>query len=337
VTTDATVHPWHVRALRRIPIILLKVSIGATILFLLLRKLNIKWSAIFDAARRLLMQPHWLIATLALLGLTLLCGAARWRTALLGLGVNLSRSHVGAIFLIGNFFNAFLPGTTGGDVARAVYVARDAPDHKPEALASIVIERLTGITVLLMMTLLGLLISGYPHQRTLLLLVVGVTMIAMFAALFALPPERTVKNWPLVSRIAAHPKIGPLAQRLYAAMRICRTHPALTLRLMAWSTLQHACAALSWLTIVCGLGVACAPLDFIMLVPAVLVAQMIPITPGALGVRESASVAFLHESGVPPEAAIVVSLASYAGTLVWSLAGGIALVSMHERRHRARH
>ena len=337
MTSAPIVHPWYTRVLRRMPVVLLKIAIGAMILFLLLRKLNIRWGAIFDAAHHLLMQPHWLVATLALLGLTLLCGAARWRTALLGLGVNLSRSHVGAIFLIGNFFNAFLPGTTGGDVARAVYVARDAPDHKPEALASIVIERLTGITVLLMMTLLGLLISGYPHQRTLLLLVVGVTMIAMFAALFALPPERTVKNWPLVSRIAAHPKIGPLAQRLYAAMRICRTHPALTLRLMAWSTLQHACAALSWLTIVCGLGVACAPLDFIMLVPAVLVAQMIPITPGALGVRESASVAFLHESGVPPEAAIVVSLASYAGTLVWSLAGGIALVSMHERRHRARH
>ena len=82
--------------------------------------------------------------------------------------------------------------------------------------------------------------------------------------------------------------------------------------------------------------VVCDLLDapaFMLLVPAVLTAQMIPITPGGLGVRESAAVTLLPAAGLAPHEAILVSLASFAASLVWSAVGGVVFVLLKEHKH----
>jgi uncharacterized membrane protein YbhN (UPF0104 family) len=61
---------------------------------------------------------------------------------------------------------------------------------------------------------------------------------------------------------------------------------------------------------------------------------MIPITPGGLGVREGAAVALLPAAGLAPHEAVLVSLASFAASLVWSAAGGVVFVLLKERRRQ---
>jgi len=63
----------------------------------------------------------------------------------------------------------------------------------------------------------------------------------------------------------------------------------------------------------------------------VLTAQMIPLTPGGLGVRESAAVVLLPAAGLAHHEAMLLSLASFAASLVWSAVGGLAFLLLPHR------
>jgi uncharacterized membrane protein YbhN (UPF0104 family) len=317
---------------RRAALGLLKFLCGVGLVALLFQRQNIRWPLIADAGAQMARQPLWMAATLLLVLGCLLCGAARWRLALRGLGVKLTARRTAALFMAGHFFNGFLPGTTGGDVARAIYAARETPNRPPEAVMSIVVERLAGVVVLLLLTLGGLLAlaaRGRPHL-TLALLTLGAASVALLSLLLALPEARHFAEWPLARRLERHPTIGPLARRLYAALRVCRTHPRLTWDLLAWSLLQHGCAVASWVTLAAGIGAPFRLPPYLSLMPAVLTAQMLPLTPGGLGVREGAACVLLPLAGMPAHQATVVALASFAVSLLWSAVGGLFFVALRE-------
>jgi uncharacterized membrane protein YbhN (UPF0104 family) len=310
---------------------LLKLAIGAALVVWLLRRQDFDRAALARLAAHLLGEPLWLAATLAAVLACLLCGALRWRLALAGLGVPLSRGRAGAVFLAGHFFNGFLPGSTGGDVVRAVYAAGAVPARAPEAVMSIVIERLAGVAVLLLLSAAGLLLTPGRRHLPLALALFACGALPTLAALLALPEAGRVKRWPLVRHVAGVPRVAPLAHRLYAALRIGRSRPKLVLELAGWSVLQHAAAVASWLALAAGVGAAVQPLPFVLLVPAVLTAQMLPLTPGGLGVREGAAVALLPAAGLAAPHALAVALASYGASLAWSAAGGVVFVLLRER------
>ena len=58
------------------------------------------------------------------------------------------------LFFIGAFFNQFLPGTTGGDVVRVIFLMQDHPENKTEGLLSVAVDRLLAVLVLVIMGLL---------------------------------------------------------------------------------------------------------------------------------------------------------------------------------------
>jgi hypothetical protein len=61
----------------------------------------------------------------------------------------------------------------------------------------------------------------------------------------------------------------------------------------------------------------------------------LPITPSGLGVRENLYVLMLAvpEINVSATRALSLSLLAYAGSLFWSLIGGVVYVSLKERHH----
>lgn len=313
---------------------LLKFLMGAGLLLLLFRRQNIRWPDLAETVTHLSAQPLWLAATLLLVAACLLCGALRWWTALAGLGVRLSRRRAAALFLVGHFFNGFLPGSTGGDVARAFYMAREMRGQRPEAILSIVVERLAGVAILLLLTLGGLLVVTKPGALPLAESLPVVCGIAVLALVTGLALFRRYSGGGLPGWIGRHTRFGSLAHRLFDAWRLCQAQPALLLRLLGWSLLQHLFAVASWLTLAWGLGLGASvqTVPFLLLVPAVLTAQMLPLTPGGLGVREGAAAALLPAAGIAPHMAMLTALASYGASLAWSAVGGAVFVLLKEPR-----
>ena len=63
-----------------------------------------------------------------------LAAGVRWWILLKVQQIHLSMSRVAGLFLIGMFYNQFLPGGTGGDIVKTYLLWKETPDKKPGAL-----------------------------------------------------------------------------------------------------------------------------------------------------------------------------------------------------------
>jgi uncharacterized protein (TIRG00374 family) len=76
-------------------------------------------------------RPALLVASLATFLCTQTLGAVRWRVLLRLGGVHLPLGRALQLAFTATFFNVLAPGNIGGDVVKAIYVARDdAPDRR---------------------------------------------------------------------------------------------------------------------------------------------------------------------------------------------------------------
>lgn len=89
-------------------------------------------------------SPRGLWLSLVLFGPVPLLASIRFRRLLAHDGLEVSLSAALRWTLIGNFFNFVVPGTTGGDVIKGVFVTR-AADRKVDAVIVVVLDRVIGM------------------------------------------------------------------------------------------------------------------------------------------------------------------------------------------------
>ena len=85
-----------------------------------------------------------------LVGLALWLGVVRWRLVLEAQGLELSLARATRISLVAQFFNSFLLGSTGGDLIKAYYAARETHHRKTEAVTTVFVDRLVGLWAMLL-------------------------------------------------------------------------------------------------------------------------------------------------------------------------------------------
>src|SRR5881394_2622838 len=102
-----------------------------------------------------------------------IAAAFRWHVLLKVQGIHLSFWRLSGLFLIGMFYNQFLPGGTGGDIIKSYYLLKETSDKKAGALLAVVFDRLIGLVALvaITVTLVSLrfdILSKSPETRRLL-------------------------------------------------------------------------------------------------------------------------------------------------------------------------
>jgi uncharacterized protein (TIRG00374 family) len=82
----------------------------------------------------------------------------RWHILLKVQRIHLSIPRVSGLFLIGMFYNQFLPGGTGGDLIKSYLLLKETPGKATGALLAVVFDRMVGLVALITITgaLIGL-------------------------------------------------------------------------------------------------------------------------------------------------------------------------------------
>ncbi|HWN23616.1 MAG TPA: lysylphosphatidylglycerol synthase transmembrane domain-containing protein, partial [Candidatus Sulfotelmatobacter sp.] len=119
-----------------------------------------------------------------------IAAAVRWQILLRVQKIRLSLPRLSGLFLIGMFYNQFLPGGTGGDIIKSYLLLKETAEHKAGALLAVVFDRLIGLVALvaITVTLVSLrfdLLSRTPETRNLLwllLFVLGISISALIAS-----------------------------------------------------------------------------------------------------------------------------------------------------------
>ena len=271
----------------------------------------------------------WLLSGLALTLLAIVLAAARWQRVADVLHLHAGLRIFVSQYLAGMFVSSVLPSTIGGDVIRVSRLGATTGDT-PRSFASVVLERMSGWVVLPLLTLVGLAIHpsllhlGAASRVALVLSLgaLGVLAVLLVAGTSPKLGGRLANNEGWLRFIGAvHLGMERFRRAPLAALAVLGVSLAyqLTLVVAAW-TVGHA------------LGLNIGITVLLAFMPAVAMAQVLPISIGGLGLREGALVLFLHPLGVSYEHAIAFGLLLYGMTLAVSLLGAPAFAVGSGRR-----
>jgi len=272
----------------------------------------------------------FLAAGILLMALSFVLASWRWQRVLAVFGHRVHLRTLTKHYLAGQFVGNLLPSTIGGDVLR---VSRSSADtgNTTEAFAAVVLERLTGFVVLPILVLAGfaMMPSLFAEPRSsLALLIAGGTVLFLGVIVF----------------LAGHPKAaGRFADRDNWMRAIGAVHVGVDrLRRDPMDAAVALAAALIYQIVVVA-SVYCAfhvvnvrvpNASILAYVPAVAMAQVVPITIGGLGVREGLLAFLFHPLGVPTGRAVAIGLLWYGMTLLVSVLGAPAFAVGHRGRQR---
>lgn len=282
--------------------------------------------------------PHWQasnslwLATataLTLAGMAL--STLRWHAVLQGLGLQRSRlRNLFSHYLAGQFVSNVLPTTIGGDFVRVSRLSRENGDTA-DTFASVVIERLTGWLVLPIITIVGFVVNpGLRELGHATAVAVGISLTTLFALVLIL---LAADHRRLLGRFATRQGWLRFAGAVHLGVNRLRRRPAAAFGVVATGLAYQLVLVLAATAAANALGIANVGLTVLLaFLPAVLIAQVLPIGISGLGVREGAFVLFLTPLGVPTEQAIALGLLLYGLNLVVGLIGAPAF-AVGGKRH----
>lgn len=273
------------------------------------------------AARLSEADPSWLAAGLGLAVLSNLLSAWRWRQLMIWLGTKVPASMAAADYFRGMTLNALLPGAViGGDVYRAVR-AHAHGLGKADAATSVLLDRLSGLWVLL-----GLGLALAPQVLT-------QQQVAWWSATWPM-----WISWPLAAGWLVLPLLIHLGlwhglgrqkrwQQTTVVTMIRRFTPGQFARQYGLQVLvSGGVQVLSASALACGgqaLGLDLSWLTWMCLSAPIFVAAALPIGFGGWGTREAAAVAVLGLVGVAVPLALSVGLIYGLFGLIQALWGAL--------------
>lgn len=264
-----------------------KVAVATTLLTWLIR------SGALDMEKvKVFFTKPWLLGlALVMFAACTMFGALRWRALLRVAGIGLPLGRTVRLHMVGLFFNVVIPGNVGGDVAKALYVARDAPPEKRTTILLIVfIERLMGLAGLvtiatMIMALRGPVLWNDPLLRP-LAAVVALLGVGVFIgpAILVLIIRRVGKQ-RLEAQTTGTTKLAKLLGQLVAAVTLLSSRPSGLFKALGFSMCLHLCAIgmFTVLTRVIG-GFDVGLAEIATVFPLGIITMILPISPAGLGV-----------------------------------------------------
>ena len=256
-----------------------KVSVSAGLLYFLLTRINLE--SFISAGREF---PLWsFIPLTALFVCTVFFGSLRWRVFLRVHGVEQSILKGIKLYLVGYFFNNFLPSGVGGDVVRGYSAGKDS-GKMPEVYASIAAERLTGLLATLFIALVFLPFVRPVPPIPLVILILNAAFWAGTIVFIFLNLENFLRK--ILGKLPFG--IGHKIADFVEAVRHFRKDKGVLLKGFFLSVLYQGSLIGFVLVISLVAGVEAIPWSaFFVFVPLVWVISLIPISLNALGVREA--------------------------------------------------
>ncbi len=245
----------------------------------------------------------------------------KWHVLSTAHSLSASRGKLTLLYLVGYFFNNILPTSIGGDVVRAYELGKT--DGKPaEAMASVFMERFTGLTALIIFA--GIAVALDPHflgdvKLTVALIAVCIAYLGVIGLVFqptALQILQTRLQWAPAQRILCK------MQKLQEAILLYRHQRQALLVSMLYSFAFYIISV--WIVYAGCLTFGVTPdlRALFLVVPIMHILFMIPISLGGIGLQEWAYTAVLGMIGVPSAIGLSVALLYRARTIVFGLIGG---------------
>ena len=293
--------------------LLLKVAVTAALIALVLWRLDDGTILTKVGA----LDPAWTFAAFIAVFAAIAISAFKWGLILKWRGHPLGYVRLVRHYFVGLFFNNVLPTTVGGDAVRAWETTKDTGEF-PEAVGSVVSERLIAGVALGITALLGLPFVELTPQ--LIWLVIGFMVVDVaLVALFLVPKvAEGVVSKSLPSGLS---RLKEGIKQTVVVVRETLSKPKLFIQVTLLSILFQVLVAVVNACIFKAIGADVSLAECIIYTPMIFTITMLPISLSGLGVREAAYWYFFAKVGVSQADAVVTSLCFFVIVGIASLPG----------------
>lgn len=297
--------------------LLLKLVVSLSLLAYLFHKVG--WGGVWAEIRA--ADPLMVVAYVLLGVLGTGLSAEKWRLLCRPHHIDARFRRLFSLYVVGYFFSQFLPTSVGGDVVRAYELGRQHDNH-PGSIASVFMERYTGVSALIVFALAAILVDvrylGDPR--------ISVPIVSVFG------------GYVVFSWLVFHPATMQLLRRRFAAGLVGRVlekagrvqdaihgyggHWGALGAAMGYSIMFYVVTILNVYVGCRTFGIEVPISSLVVAVPVMLILFMMPISIGGVGLQEWAYFFVLSMVGVPSAVALSLGLMFRARTIAFALAGG---------------
>jgi uncharacterized protein (TIRG00374 family) len=277
--------------IKKFSVTVLKLALVLALVLWMIRggKLNFSQLSIFFE------KPSFLFISIAFwLCVPVAMGSFRWWLLLRGAKVPVAWWRTAELQMVGMFFNTTMPGSVSGDLVKAVYVVRDQQGQKRTASAlAIILDRVVGLMGLFSIAGIASLffMRSVASSPVLASMAAAISLCCAGILLFlciVFFPHRPGKD-PFQRFLRMKPPfIAPVfafVLKVYEALRAYRDHPFQLFGAWAVSfAIQSAGVAYYWYTTIALTGQYPSIPEFAIVLPFGMIATVIPVAPGGLGV-----------------------------------------------------
>jgi uncharacterized protein (TIRG00374 family) len=300
----------------RIPL-LLKIIVSAVLLSVLIFKTQ--GSGILASLRDTNLSM-FLIA-LFFSSLTILIRSYKWQLLLRVQGTQISLFMLQSLNYMALFFNNFFLGSLGGDAFK-IYRMTASPYSKAGVLSSMVMERLTGISMFFLVVLLAYIVSYFsdipiaPDIFLIPILLINLLIVSFSFILIKFSPKISILGHNL-------PVLGKVLGTIVLNIDVHKKHRNTFLLCLFLSILFYLLNIVAMYYYVLSANEDVHFIHLALIVPIALFIAMIPISMNGLGVQESAFFYYFSQLGVNSSSAFIIALLPRIGMYLFSLVGAL--------------
>ena len=266
-------------------------------------------------------QLKYLVMLLVLQVLLNGISSMKWHLFLRDRGVEVTQGLLFRLYLIGRFFNNFLPSMMGGDVTRSYLLGRRIQSQAASA-ASVTMERATGLIALTILAVVFAALNPQAFRNPIVSVTIAgaVCVCGGAAVLFA---SARAGAWMERRLASGTGKLSSKVLRLVEEIGRYRGRRRLLWRALIYSCLFQFMAGLNVYFGSLSIGFHPQLLDVLVVTPAILILAMVPVSPNNVGWWEWCFSVLLIDAGATAAEGLAVALTLRAVSWITALAGGI--------------
>ncbi|MBO68303.1 MAG: hypothetical protein CL398_08310 [Acidiferrobacteraceae bacterium] len=261
----------------------------------------------------------------------------RWWWLLRANNLNVGFLEAQRFAWIGFFFNNIVPGTTGGDIVKGVYIAQHCRTEKIQAVVTVIVDRIIGLLSLLLVGCIAS-IAVFDRFPVFVYAVWGLAVATIIICSLLL--AKTLRSSLNIEKLIAWlpTRLRALASEIDLALLQYRSHLRGIIVWILISPLTYGIYVASFFLMDLSLEIGLSLVDYYFIVPIASIVQAVPLFPGGWGVGEAVYGTLVGKFGaitfadVPTAEQImrtrgvVLSVLHRTHVAAWSLMGGIFLL-----------
>jgi uncharacterized protein (TIRG00374 family) len=258
-------------------------------------------------------------AVLFLISLVVL--SFRWQILVSGYGLKIPTLTLFKYYLIGLFFNNFLPTGIGGDVLRIYNLIQSSGD-RTISFASVMTERLLGISSTLILALISILILREEFRTNLILFIVlGMILLVILFFAIAFSKKLAAPIEKLTVKLTIF-RLGDRIQKFLDAIRFYSDSKIVYIKILTVSLIGQILIIVKAYCLALALGIEVNLIYMFLVVPITIILSMLPSING-IGFRDGGYVILLAKIGVSKAEALSLSFLTLFIPILISISGGI--------------